>query len=101
MFDQLFSNATTLILVAIFVEALVETYKKGFPKLLFKLPAESLSVILGVLHCYLLDLKIFVTKDENLFINICIYVLTGFVVSRGSNFIHNIIDLIKKNKPLL
>ncbi len=100
MFDQLFSNATTLVLVAIFVEALVETYKKGFPKLLNKLPAEPLSVILGVIHCYVLDLKIFEPKDDNWFVNICVYVLTGFVVSRGSNFIHNIIDLLKKNKPL-
>ena len=99
MFEHLYSNASSLVLVAIFVEALTEIFKKGFPALTVKIPPDAISILFGILHCVVLNIKVFEPASSNPFMLGIVYIFSGFIVSRGSNFLHNLIDLLQKNKP--
>lgn len=92
-------DITKLIVLALLVESIWQTVKmivqKGKP---------NLNVIgalfVGILMSVLVQANILDLLEFNQVIPYVGYVLTGILISRGSNFIHDLIDKIGKTKTI-
>lgn len=84
---------TTLIIIAILVEAIVEniktTYENGING------TRIIALILAIVICILTQTGIFLLLGIDFTIPIVDYILTGIVVSRGANFVNDIISKIR------
>ena len=83
-----------LILIAILVEAIWENIKMIYDKKKFNINMLG-SLALGIIICTLTRADIFSIVGLNLIIPSVGYVLTGITVSRGANFVN---DLLKRLK---
>ena len=84
---------TTLIIIAILVEAIVEniktTYEDGING------TRIIALILAIVICILTQTGIFLLLGIDFTLPIVDYILTGIVVSRGANFVNDIISKIR------
>lgn len=83
-----------LILVAILVEAIWENIKMIYDKQKFNISMIG-SLILGIIICVVFRIDIFPIVGLNAAIPFIGSILTGIIVSRGANFVN---DLLKKLK---
>lgn len=84
-----------LIIVALFVESIWETVKlikkeKGIN--IDRLGA----IIISIIVCIFARLDLFKAFDINLSIDYLGYIFTGILVSRGSNFLHDLLGSVDK-----
>lgn len=84
---------TTLIIIAVLVEAIVEniktTYENGING------TRIIALILAIVICILTQTGIFLLLGIDFTLPIVDYILTGIVVSRGANFVNDIISKIR------
>lgn len=85
----------TLLVVSVLTEILVEILKTGFPVISKMEHVFEVSIVLSVLLCVVFDVNMFNVAKENFFVHYASVILTGLVVSRGSNFIHDAFDRLK------
>ncbi|MCX7884326.1 MAG: hypothetical protein N2448_04770 [Caloramator sp.] len=84
-----------LLIIALFTESIWETIKlikkeKG-------LSADRIgSIVVGILICVLAKVDLFKFFGINLSIEYLGYALTGLIVSRGSNFLHDLLGSVDK-----
>ena len=81
----------TLLYLAVVVEFATEALRNGIP-FIRRIPAQLLSVLLGVLVCYLTGRGL-LTPAGGGFIR-CVYLdylLTGLIISRGAGVMHDLI----------
>lgn len=84
---------TTLIIVAILVEAIVENIKDVFNNGINK--SRISSIIVAILICILARVDIFAIVGIYLDWQIVAYALTGIIVSRGANFVNDLFGRIR------
>lgn len=90
------ATASTLIIGALIVEALVETLKLMYDRGTKKWNIDVLvSLIVGVAVCVLADIDIFKLAGIPLIVPFAGGALTGILASRGSNVIHELWRLIE------
>lgn len=86
-------SIVTIVTVALLVEAIWETIK-----LVWKDGKANVNTIgalvVGILTAILAKLDIFAMQGISLSIPIVSYVLTGILISRGANFIHDLFNKI-------
>ena len=89
-------NLTQLVLVAFFVESLIQTIKPIYDKEKGWNFDAILALIVGIIVCLLTDTDIF--KLVGLAINIPLVgtILTGIMASRGSNVVHDIFKWLRE-----
>lgn len=84
---------TTLIIVAILVEAIWENIKTIWDG---KLNINRIgSIVLSILICVLTRLDLFAIVGIYLSVPVIAYVLTGIIVSRGANFVNDLFGRIR------
>ncbi len=84
-----------LFVVALAVESLWESLKMVWQE--NKLNFDRIgSIILGVLLCVTAKVDFFKLVDVPLSYDIIGYILSGILVSRGSNFIHDFLSAVEK-----
>jgi len=83
---------TKLLYLAVAVEFITETLRKGLP-FLQRLPAAWLAAAMGVLICFLTDRGLRAPAGDG-FIRCpyADYLLTGLLISRGSGVMHDLIN---------
>lgn len=84
---------TTLIIVAILVEAVWENLKTvwdGKPNI-----NRIGSLVLAILICILTKLDLFAIVGIYLSVPVIAYILTGIIVSRGANFVNDLFGRIR------
>lgn len=84
---------TTLIIIAILVEAIWENIKTIWEDGLNVNRIGAL--VLAILICTLASVNIFDLLGINLTYNIVGYILTGIIVSRGANFVNDLFGRIR------
>ena len=84
---------TTLIIVAILVEAIWENIKTIWDG---KININRIgSIVLSILICVLTRLDLFAIVGIYLSVPVIAYVLTGIIVSRGANFVNDLFGRIR------
>lgn len=84
-----------LITVAILVEAIWENIKMIWQN--GKLSIDRIgSLVIGILVCILVNIDIFTIVQIPVNIPIVGCVLTGIIISRGANFLHDLINRLTK-----
>lgn len=84
---------TALIVIAILVEAIWENLKMVWQKGKFNVNMIG-SLTLGILICILAKANIFTYVGIELSINVIGYILTGVIVSRGANFVNDLLSKV-------
>lgn len=84
---------TTLIIVAILVEAIWENIKTIWEGG-FNINRIG-SLILAILICILTKLDLFAIVGVSLSVPVIAYILTGIIVSRGANFVNDLFGRIR------
>lgn len=84
---------TTLIIIAILVEAIVENIKTIYENGING--TRIIALILAIVICILTQTGIFLLLGIDFTLPIVDYILTGIVVSRGANFVNDIISKIR------
>lgn len=84
---------TTLIIVAILVEAIWENLKSIWESGINVNRIGSL--ILAIIICILTKLDLFAVVGISLSIPFIAYILTGIIVSRGANFVNDLFGKIR------
>lgn len=88
---------TTLIIIAILVEAIWENCKMVWQQ--NKINVNMLgSLILSILICCLTQVNIFQILQINITIPFAGYFFTGVIISRGANFVSDLFTKLKKSK---
>ncbi|SKA90457.1 hypothetical protein SAMN05443428_11077 [Caloramator quimbayensis] len=84
-----------LLIIALFTESIWETIKlikkeKG-------INTDRIgAIVVGILICVLAKVDLFKLFGVNLSIEYLGYILTGFIVSRGSNFLHDLLGSVDR-----
>ncbi len=91
-------NFWQLLVVALVVEALWETCKMFWQN--GKLSADRIgAVVFGIFLCIAAGVDFFSLIGLPLFVPYAGLVLSGLLVSRGANFVHDLFGAIEGNKP--
>lgn len=86
---------TQLIVVAFLVEAIWETLKMTWQE--GKLSKDRIgALVVGMVIAFTMNLDLFVAVGLNPIFNYVGVIATGILVSRGSNYVHDVINLINK-----
>lgn len=99
--EGLLTQAIPVLIASVLVEAIIFVVfsidgMKAFDDKIKWLPLQVLaSIILGVAVCYYVKLDIFSVFYSNVIPRGFGFVCTGLIVSRGSNFVHDIIRKIQ------
>ncbi len=86
-----------ILTIAFLVEAIWETLKLAWDKGKFCIDCIG-SLIVGIIVAILSKIDIFEIQGINLSIPFVGYILTGILVSRGSNFVHDLYNKISAKK---
>ena len=83
-----------LVIVAILIEAIWENIKMVWQN--GKVSIDMIgSLIISILVCILTKADIFPMVDVNILVPVIGSILTGIIVSRGSNFVHDLFTKLK------
>lgn len=90
------SIITQLIIVAFLVEAIWETLKMTWQE--GKLSKDRIGALaVGLIMAFTMNLDLFVAIGLNPIFDYVGVIATGILVSRGSNYVHDVINLINKD----
>lgn len=84
---------TQVILIAILVEAIWENIKMIWQNGKFSVDKIG-SLVMSILVCVLVNIDMFSLMNLNISVPFVGSVLTGILVSRGANFVHDLINKI-------
>jgi len=85
----------TIVLLAIIVEQITTVLKGGFPKIRGSF-AQGVSMVVGILLCLTTRMGVLQELSIPTIFPVVDYVLTGLLLSRGSNFLHDLIQHMGK-----
>jgi hypothetical protein len=88
-------NFSQLALIAFLVEALIQTIKPIYDKETGYSRSRILSILVGIIVCVVTNVDLFKILGLTSEIPIIGSVLTGIIVSRGSNFVHDIFKFMQ------
>lgn len=94
-------NIAVLIMIALFIEAIVDAVKPVWTKEAPFGIAEYVSMGLGILiavTCKFNMLELVVDTGFPVYVEYIFYVLTGIAIGRGTNFMYDLWDRIKNAK---
>lgn len=97
---MLAESLTTVILLAVIVEVLTNSVKAVIPSIKEshkKQGSRIASAIIGIILC--ITTRIGILTNLNIYItyNLIDYIITGIIISRGANAVHDIISIFEKN----
>ena len=90
--------AFNLLVLALFTEVMTNIVKNFFPNLT-GIYSNLISGLLGIFVCFGTKTGFFQLMEIPLNPTLIDYLLTGLIVARGSNFVHNMLDTLKPAAP--
>lgn len=88
-----------LVIVAILIEAIWENIKMIWQNGKFSIDKIG-SLVISILICILAKIDIFPIVNLSIIIPVIGSILTGIIVSRGANFVHDLFNKISGNKEV-
>lgn len=88
-----------LVIVAILIEAVWENIKMVWQNGKFSIDKIG-SLVISILICILAKIDIFPIVNLSIMIPVIGSILTGIIVSRGSNFVHDLFNKISGDKEV-
>lgn len=88
-----------LVIVAILIEAIWENLKMIWQNGKFSIDKIG-SLVISILICILAKIDIFPIVNLSIIIPVIGSILTGIIVSRGANFVHDLFNKISGNKEV-
>ncbi len=90
-----------IVVLTVIVEVLTNGVKSIFP-ILKGNTSRLIAAAIGILICFYTDIGIFSRLEISIKYDILDYIITGIIISRGSNAVHDIISVFnKKNTELI
>ena len=90
---------TQLVIVAILIEAIWENIKMVWQSGKFSIDKIG-SLVISILICILAKIDIFPIVNLSIMVPVIGSILTGIIVSRGANFVHDLFNKISGNKEV-
>ena len=88
-----------LVIVAILIEAIWENIKMIWQNGKFSIDKIG-SLVISILICVLAKIDIFPIVNLSIMVPVIGSILTGIIVSRGSNFVHDLFNKISGDKEV-
>lgn len=88
-----------LVIVAILIEAIWENIKMVWQNGKFSIDKIG-SLVISILICILAKIDIFPIVNLSIIVPVIGSILTGIIVSRGSNFVHDLFNKISGDKEV-
>lgn len=88
-----------LVIVAILIEAVWENIKMVWQNGKFSIDKIG-SLVISILICILAKIDIFPIVNLSIMVPVIGSILTGIIVSRGANFVHDLFNKISGNKEV-
>lgn len=88
-----------LVIVAILIEAIWENIKMVWQNGKFSIDKIG-SLVISILICILAKIDIFPIVNLSIMVPVIGSILTGIIVSRGANFVHDLFDKISGDKEV-
>lgn len=88
-----------LVIVAILIEAIWENIKMVWQNGKFSIDKIG-SLVISILICILVKIDIFPIVNLSIMVPVIGSILTGIIVSRGSNFVHDLFNKISGDKEV-
>lgn len=88
-----------LVIVAILIEAIWENIKMVWQNGKFSIDKIG-SLVISILICILAKIDIFPIVNLSIMVPVIGSILTGIIVSRGANFVHDLFNKISGNKEV-
>lgn len=88
-----------LVIVAILIEAIWENLKMVWQNGKFSIDKIG-SLVISILICILAKIDIFPIVNLSISVPVIGSILTGIIVSRGANFVHDLFNKISGNKEV-
>ena len=88
-----------LVIVAILIEAIWENIKMIWQNGKFSIDKIG-SLVISILICILAKIDIFPIVNLSIMVPVIGSILTGIIVSRGANFVHDLFNKISGNKEV-
>lgn len=88
-----------LVIVAILIEAIWENLKMIWQNGKFSIDKIG-SLVISILICILAKIDIFPIVNLSIIVPVIGSILTGIIVSRGSNFVHDLFNKISGDKEV-
>ena len=90
---------TQLVIVAILIEAIWENIKMIWQNGKFSIDKIG-SLVISILICILAKIDIFPIVNLSIMVPVIGSILTGIIVSRGANFVHDLFNKISGDKEV-
>ncbi|WP_353892606.1 hypothetical protein PRVXH_001962 [Proteinivorax hydrogeniformans] len=90
------NTLTTLVILSILIEFTIEIIKNSFPTIK-DYKTQILSIILGIAVSITTTTGLLSALDIETTVPLIDYFLTGLIISRGSNVVHDLIKKLKTN----
>lgn len=90
------STLTTVLVLSLLVEITTEIIKSSFP-FIKDFRTQFVSMILGVIISFATSTGVFSALDIKISIPALDFFITGLIISRGSNIVHDLIKKINAN----
>jgi len=93
-------SLTTIVLLAVIVEVVTNGIKAVFPLIKGENRNGSrlMAAIVGIILCITTSIGILHKLNINVRYDLIDYIITGIIISRGSNAVHDIISVFDKQK---
>lgn len=88
-----------LVIVAILIEAIWENIKMVWQNGKFSIDKIG-SLVISILICILVKIDIFPIVNLSIMVPVIGSILTGIIVSRGANFVHDLFNKISGDKEV-
>ena len=88
-----------LVIVAILIEAIWENIKMVWQNGKFSIDRIG-SLVISILICILAKIDIFPIVNLSIMVRVIGSILTGIIVSRGANFVHDLFNKISGDKEV-
>lgn len=88
-----------LVIVAILIEAIWENIKMVWQNGKFSIDKIG-SLVISILICILAKIDIFPIVNLSIMVPVIGSILTGIIVSRGANFVHDLLNKISGDKEV-
>lgn len=95
-------SLSTVILLAVIVEIITNVFKAIFPVIKGKgenkKGSQLTAAVIGIILCLTTQIGILNKLNINIYYPVLDYIITGLIISRGSNAVHDIISIFNKTK---
>lgn len=98
---MLADSLTTVVLLAIIVEVLTNAIKAAIPSIKKadkKNGSRIAAAVVGIILCITTHVGILHNLNIEISIDFLDYIITGIIISRGANAVHDITNAFNKNK---